>query len=55
MTKIHELHQQAAKAERLLRSVGDQITIERLMAFAAECRSQIETLTRPTSARIDAG
>jgi len=45
MSKIQELEEQAARAERLLRSVGDQLTIERLIAFAAECRAKILALT----------
>jgi hypothetical protein len=41
MTKIQELQAKAAQAERLARSVLDTVTIERLMAFAAECRQKI--------------
>jgi hypothetical protein len=42
MTKIQELQAKAAQAERLARSVLDIVTIERLMAFAAECRQKIQ-------------
>jgi hypothetical protein len=35
-----ELEHQAERAERLARGPLDKLTIERLLAFAAECRSQ---------------
>lgn len=35
----HLLHQ-AIKAERLARSVNDTLTIERLQAYAADCRKK---------------
>ena len=44
MTKIQELQDEAAKAERLARQMMDSVTIERLLAFAAECRAQIAIL-----------
>ncbi len=44
MSKIRELQDQAARAERLARSVLDTVTIERLLAFAAECRAQLAEL-----------
>ena len=47
MTKVQELQEQAARAERLARSILDTVTVERLLAFAAECRHQIQTLTEP--------
>lgn len=40
MNKIDSLLQQAAKAERLAREAVDMLTVERLRAFAAECRAQ---------------
>ena len=36
MSKLEELQEQVARAERLARSILDGITIERLLAFAAE-------------------
>lgn len=44
MDKIQHLQQQAARAERLARDVLDTLTVERLSAFAAECRNQIELI-----------
>ena len=44
MDKIQYLQQQAARAERLARNVMDTLTVERLSAFAAECRHQIALL-----------
>jgi hypothetical protein len=53
MTKTQELQEQAARAERLARSILDTITIERLTAFAAECRSHLAALqaTEPMSSK----
>jgi hypothetical protein len=45
MTRIQELQDQAARAERLARSILDAVAVERLLAFAAECRQQIQALT----------
>jgi hypothetical protein len=42
VTKIQELQDQAARAERLARGMIDAITVERLIAFAAECRQKIQ-------------
>ena len=44
MTKLQYLQEQAARAERLARSILDTVTVERLQAFAAECRAKAETL-----------
>jgi len=44
MDKIQYLQQQAARAERLARSVMDTLTVERLSAFATECHDQIALL-----------
>ena len=38
MNKVEYLLEQAARAERLARSILDTVTVERLQAFAAECR-----------------
>ena len=47
MTKIEYLQQQAARAERLARSIVDAVTAQRLQAFAAECRTQAKALDDP--------
>lgn len=44
MTKFQYLQEQAARAERLARSILDAVTAERLQAFAAECRAKAKTL-----------
>jgi len=44
MNQIEYLQQQAARAERLARDVLDRLTVERLQAFADECRKQIKAL-----------
>ena len=44
MTKLRHLQEQAARAERLARSILDTVTVERLQAFAAECREKAKTL-----------
>ncbi len=47
MSKIEYLQQQAARAERLARSIVDAVTVQRLQAFAAECRTQAKALDGP--------
>jgi hypothetical protein len=47
MTKFQYLQEQAARAERLARSILDAVTAERLQAFAAECRTKAKTLDEP--------
>ncbi len=42
MTEFQYLQEQAARAERLARSMLDAVTVERLLAFAAECREKAE-------------
>jgi hypothetical protein len=49
MTKFQYLQEQAARAERLARSILDAVTAERLQAFAAECREKAKTLDEPRS------
>jgi phytoene/squalene synthetase len=44
MTDIQYLRYQASRAERLARSVMDTLTVDRLQAFAADCRAQAEAL-----------
>jgi len=34
--------EQAARAERLARETTDKLTIERLLAYAAECRAKLQ-------------
>jgi hypothetical protein len=41
MKSIEYLKEQAAKAERLARSVVDTVTAQRLMSYAAECRAEV--------------
>jgi len=47
MTKLQYLQEQAARAERLARSILDTVTVERLQTFAAECRAKANTLEEP--------
>jgi len=47
MTKFNYLQEQAARAERLARSILDAVTAERLQAFAAECRAKAKRLEKP--------
>ena len=42
MTRIEYLHDQAIRAERLARNALDELTIDRLTAFAAECRAELQ-------------
>jgi hypothetical protein len=46
MEQIQHLKEQAARADRLARNVLDTLTVERLSAFAADCRHQIELISR---------
>jgi len=43
MSKIEYLQEQAARAERLAKTVMDALTVQRLQSFAAECRQGIKT------------
>jgi hypothetical protein len=47
MTKFQYLQDQAARAERLARSILDAVTVERLQAFALECRERAQALDEP--------
>src|SRR5690348_3165167 len=40
MTEFQYWQEQAARAERLARCILDAVTVERLRAFAAECRAK---------------
>ena len=44
MNDIQYLRDQAARADRLARSVMDKLTVDRLQAFAADCRAQAAAL-----------
>ncbi|MGY0573352.1 hypothetical protein ACTGJ9_021540 [Bradyrhizobium sp. RDM12] len=50
MSRIDYLKEQVARAERLAKTVLDQQTVERLQAFAAECRAELTALTLRTAA-----
>jgi hypothetical protein len=50
MTKMQELREQVARAERLANSILDRVTVERLQAFAADCRKQLGVLSEPVGA-----
>ena len=46
MCKIQYLQEQVARAERLATPALDKLTIDRLCAFAEECRQQIKALSK---------
>jgi hypothetical protein len=46
MSKIDYLRDQAERAERLAKTIMDTLTVEKLRAFAAECRSQVAALSK---------
>ncbi|MCK1419765.1 hypothetical protein IVA87_30335 [Bradyrhizobium sp. 147] len=50
MARIAYLKEQIARAERLAKAILDQQTAERLQAFAAECRAELQVLTLRTAA-----
>lgn len=50
MTRIDYLKEQIARAERLAKAILDQQTAERLQAFAAECRAELQLLMRKAAA-----
>ncbi|WP_441236816.1 hypothetical protein [Bradyrhizobium sp. 930_D9_N1_4] len=45
MARIDYLREQAARAERLAKTILDRETVERLQTFAAECRAELTVLT----------
>jgi hypothetical protein len=45
MSKFEQLLQQAARAERLSKAILDTLTVDRLQAFAADCRAQAGALS----------
>lgn len=46
MSRIEHLKRQIARAERLAKSILDELTASRLLAYASECRTELATLTR---------
>jgi hypothetical protein len=52
MSRIEHLRDQAERAERLAKAIVDALTVERLQAFAAECRSQLEAM-RTEATHVD--
>ena len=46
MSKIDYFKDQAERAERLAKTIMDTLTVEKLRAFAAECRSKVEALSK---------
>ncbi|MDR6663260.1 hypothetical protein [Tardiphaga robiniae] len=55
MTDIKSLRDKAATAERLARTVGDSLTIDRLNTLSAEYRQRADQLeiTPPTALAIE--
>ncbi|WP_164988177.1 hypothetical protein [Bradyrhizobium betae] len=50
MARIEYLKDQLARVERLAKAILDQQTVERLQTFAAECRGELQVLSRRTAA-----
>ncbi|MCS3730669.1 hypothetical protein [Bradyrhizobium betae] len=50
MARIAYLKEQLARAERLAKAILDQQTAQRLQTFAAECRGELQVLTRRAAA-----
>ena len=50
MARIDYLREQLARAERLAKAILDQQTSERLQAFAAECRSELQVRSLKSAA-----
>ncbi|MBV9458949.1 MAG: hypothetical protein JO141_15715 [Bradyrhizobium sp.] len=46
MERIEYLREQIARCERLTKSVMDELTVERLLALAAQCREELATLVQ---------
>jgi hypothetical protein len=47
MSRADYLKDQAARAERLARSLLDELTVSRLTKFAADCRAELAAITAP--------
>lgn len=52
MSKFEQLLQQAARAERLSKAILDTLTVDRLQAFAADCRAQASALPNEHQADV---
>jgi hypothetical protein len=52
MSRLSYLKEQVARAERLTATVTDTLTIERLRAFALDCRREIEQLRAQQAAIV---
>ena len=50
MSRIDYLREQIARAERLAKAILDRQTAEQLQAFAAECREELQVLSRRAAA-----
>jgi len=50
MARLDYLKAQIARAERLAKSILDQQAADRLQAFAAECRAEMQVLNLKTAA-----
>lgn len=49
MTRIAYLEDQIARAERLVRSIVDTLTVSRLQAYVDDCRRQLAALREPAN------
>lgn len=45
MSRVEYLKEQIVRCERLTRSIMDEMTVQRLMTFAAQCRNELAVLT----------
>jgi hypothetical protein len=45
MNRVEYLREQIARAERLTSNAFDKLTMDRLQAFATECRTELALLT----------
>jgi hypothetical protein len=50
VARIDCLREQLARAERLTKAILDRQTAQRLQAFAAECRAELQELKLKTAA-----
>jgi hypothetical protein len=47
MDRTEYLKEQIARCERLTKSILDELTVERLLALAAQCRGELASLMLP--------
>ena len=45
MSRVEYLKQQIARCERLTRTILAEVTVERLITLAAQCRKELAVLT----------